>query len=82
MMNTLFWIAVAALAIIGGLRVWRRVRRARQPEVRPLTDEEIRQLERGGSIEIEPPTDMDEVAEEERRFWEQSWDEPDEPFGR
>jgi hypothetical protein len=48
--------------------------------VRPLTDEEIRRLERGGSIEVDAPTDMSEVAEEEQRFWEERWDEPDEPL--
>lgn len=80
-MSTLFWITLAALAIIGGVQAWLRVRRGRGPNVHPLSDEEIRRLERGGSVEIDPPTDLNEVADEEERFWEESWDEPDEPYG-
>lgn len=79
-MNTIFWIALAALTIIGGAQVWLRIRHARESKVHPLSDEEIRRLERGGSIEIEPPTDLNEAADEEEHFWGESWDEPDEPF--
>jgi cytochrome c-type biogenesis protein CcmH/NrfF len=80
-MTTLLWITLALLVVVAGVRVWLRARRGHGPRVHPLTDEEIRRLERGGSVSIEPPTDMGEVAEEEQRFWEEHWDEPDEPFG-
>jgi hypothetical protein len=80
-MITLLWIVIALLVIVGGVRAWSRLRDHRDSGVRPLTDEEIRRLERGGSISIEPPMDMSEIAEEEQRFWEEHWDEPDEPFG-
>lgn len=79
-MTNLFWIALAVLAIFAGVRVALRVRRGSGGEVRRLSDEEIRRLEAGGSIEISAPTDLREVAEEEERFWSESWDEPDEPF--
>lgn len=79
-MNNLFWIILAALVILAGMRLWSRVKRDTGSGVRPLTDEEIRRLEEGGSIEIDPPTDLDEVAEAEERFWGEGWDEPDEPF--
>jgi hypothetical protein len=81
MENNLLWIALAVLAAVWGARLWISIRRDRRPEVYSLSDEEIRRLERGGSIRIDAPTDLEEVAEEEARFWEESWDEPNEPFG-
>lgn len=80
-MNNLLWITFAVLAALAGARVWLRIRGARPPLVPTLDDEEIRRLERGGSIRIDTPTDLGEVAAEEERFWEETWDEPDEPFG-
>lgn len=79
-MESLIWVALATLVIIAGLRIVARVRLGRESDVRPLTDEEIRRLEAGGTIELDTPTDYEEVAEAEERFWGESWDEPDGPF--
>lgn len=45
---------------------------------RRLSDDMIRQIEERGSIEIDEPLDLAEIQEAESRFWEETWDEPDE----
>jgi hypothetical protein len=54
--------------------------RSQMDRLRPrLSDEDIRAIERGEPIGTEEPLDMEEAAEEEERFWDETWDEP-EPF--
>jgi hypothetical protein len=45
-----------------------------------VDDDAVRSiLERGVLVtEDDEPLDYDEIDEEERRFWSESWDEPDE----
>jgi hypothetical protein len=43
-----------------------------------LSDDMIRQIEARGVVEVDDPLDLDEIQEEEVRFWEEPWDEPDE----
>jgi hypothetical protein len=43
-----------------------------------LSDDMIRQIEESGWVEVEEPLDYREIQEEEARFWEEPWDEPDE----
>lgn len=44
-----------------------------------LTDEEIRRIENEGVLETEnEPLDLDAIRDEESRFWEETWDEPEE----
>ena len=42
-----------------------------------LTDEQLRRIESTGRIEVEEPLDLREAAEEEERFWDESWDQPE-----
>jgi hypothetical protein len=42
-----------------------------------LDDDMIRRIEEQGSIEIEEPLDLEQVREEEERFWSETWDVPD-----
>jgi hypothetical protein len=75
-------ILLAVLALIAAFAYRRRHRRAIDtvaPSV--LDDDAIRQIERHGWIDVEEPEapmDLDHIREEEARFWEESWDEPDE----
>lgn len=43
-----------------------------------LTDDQIRVIEERGAVEVEDPLDLDHIRDEEQRFWEESWDEPEE----
>jgi len=61
-----FWLGLTVLAFAAGVSL--RVR---------LKDEAI--LETGRiTTEEDEPTDRREVDEEERRFWSEEWDEPEE----
>jgi hypothetical protein len=55
----------------------RRLARARGPA---LTDDHIRAIEERGTLrldEVDEPLDLHEANEEEQRFWDESWDEPE-----
>lgn len=71
----LSWVfAGAALLVAGaGFLARRRIARARAG----LSDDAIRAIEERGRLEVEDPLDLDEVAEEEERFWSETWDEPE-----
>jgi hypothetical protein len=45
---------------------------------RGLSEEMIRQIETHGRIEMDEPLDREHIAREEERFWEETWDEPEE----
>lgn len=66
--------AGAALLVAGaGALARRRIARARAA----LTDEDIRAIEELGRVRADEPLDLDEAAEEEERFWSETWDEPE-----
>jgi hypothetical protein len=66
------------LALAGGLMYRaRRLRTLRTP--RTLTDDMVRQIEESGHIDVDEPLDLEEIQDEEARFWEeQPWEETDE----
>lgn len=66
------------LALAGGLMYRaRRLRELRMP--RTLTDDMVRQIEESGRIDVDEPLDLEEIQDEEARFWEeQPWEETDE----
>ena len=73
------WIIIAVLAVIGGLIGLRRVRVARMADDSNLTDEMMRAIEERGRVEVDEPLDFEAIEDEESRFWEETWDEPEEP---
>ena len=66
------------LALAGGLLYRARgLRELRTP--RTLTDDMVRQIEESGHIDVDEPLDLEEIQDEEARFWEeQPWEETDE----
>jgi len=58
--------------------VWLRDRSGRGKRGGSLTDEQISAIEREGRVDLEDPLDLDRIRDEETRFWEESWDEPEE----
>lgn len=82
-MTSLLWIGLALLVVLGWLRIRARLGKGRwEAEPPSLDEEDLRRIEREGRLETgeEPdePLDLDEVEREERRFWEQHWDRPEE----
>lgn len=60
------------------MMVVRLRQRLASPGRRGLSDEQIRAIETRGEVELEDPLDLDTIRDEEARFWEESWDEPEE----
>ncbi len=74
-----FGILTALLAVTGGLIYRTRLGRMGTRK-RPLTDDMIRRIEEQGRLDVEDheALDMQHIREEEERFLEETWDEPDE----
>lgn len=69
-----------ALVAVTGVRLRGRIRRRLHPRAPVVDDDAMAQiLERGVlTVDDDPPLDQDEIDEEERRFWSERWDEPEE----
>jgi len=76
---TWFFGALAVLALAAGATARRRAQRARH-EGSGITDDDVRQIEQRGWLarEADEPLDLDEIREAEERFWEPTWDRPEE----
>jgi hypothetical protein len=71
-----FFIALTILLLIAGILYRRRMLEARSKD--RLSDEMVRQIEQSGRLDRDEPLDWEEIEEAEERFWEESWDEPEE----
>jgi hypothetical protein len=73
-----FGVLLGILALTGGLIYRSRLTRATGSREPVLTDDMLRQIEQSGWIELDEPLDLEEIQEEEARFWEEPWEEPEE----
>lgn len=72
-----YGLAIGVLAAVGGLLYLLRLREGVSAD--RVTDEMIEQIENVGRVEVDEPLDLEEIADEESRFWEEErWDEADE----
>jgi hypothetical protein len=72
-------LTLALLALAGGLIYRARLDRASGAGSPLLTDDMVRQIEESGYVDVDEPLDLEQIQEEEERFWEeQPWEEPDE----
>ena len=80
MSGSLIWVTLGLLAVFGGAAVRRRLDASLGEADPSLDDEAIRRIEETGALTVdeEPPLDLDEIEEEEERFWSEQWDEPEE----
>jgi hypothetical protein len=71
---------LVALLTASGLRLRGRIRRPLAPGVPPVDDDAVDRILETGVLEDEAdePLDQAEIDEEERRFWSERWDEPEE----
>jgi hypothetical protein len=69
---------VGVLAVFAGLVYRTRLNAAIGSSDPLLSDDMVRQIEESGWVEVDEPLDLEEIQEEEARFWEEPWDEPDE----
>jgi len=71
-------ILFALLACAAGYLYRRRLKR-NVNTTSILNDDAIQHIETAGWIEVDEPMDLEQIREEEARFWEESaWEEPDE----
>lgn len=66
----------SVLVAVAGIGYRRRLR-GLEGDGDGLSESAIRQIEASGRVELDEPLDLDEAAEEEARFWGESWDEPE-----
>jgi hypothetical protein len=71
-LNILSGLALVALVVYAGRRRRQALRERLQGEAYEVDDAAIRRIERTGSLTTpeEEPLDLEEIEEEERRFWE------------
>jgi hypothetical protein len=71
-------LVLAMLALAAGVLYLQRLKATVDPP--RLTDEMMRRIETDGWLapDEEEPLDIEAIAEEEDRFWSESWDEPEE----
>ena len=72
------WTVVAILAAIAGMEGLRRVRAGRREGGNGVTDDMIQRIVDEGRVEVDEPLDLKAIEDEETRFWEETWDEPEE----
>ena len=70
------WIFAAGAAAVAAAWWGYRRRMAALRDDR-LSDRDIRMIEQSGRLEADEPLDLEEAAQEEERFWGESWDEPE-----
>ena len=71
----LFWAAMVLIVLVA----FARVRAGLRPRDSGLADDDIRAIEETGTLRREDePLDLDAIEEEERRFWDEEWDEAEE----
>lgn len=81
-MYSLFWlifgIGLAVLAMAAGVSLRARRKEAFGASTPVLDDDLIAQIIDRGEIYVDEdePLDLNEVDDEEERFWSESWDEP------
>lgn len=81
-MYSLFWLIfgiwLAVLAIAAGVSLQARRREAFGSSTPIVDDAVIDRIIEDGEIWVDEdePLDLEEVEEEEDRFWSESWDEP------
>jgi len=76
----LFSAFLLGLVIASGFRLRARVRRVRSRGAPVVDDAAVRRILEEGVLEGEAdePLDLREIEDEERRFWSERWDEPEE----
>ena len=73
-----FWAGLTALAFMAGLSLRSRLSSGIVRRSPIIDDEAIEQILATGQLTVEDPLNLDEIEEEEKRFWSESWDEPEE----
>ncbi len=80
LLGLLFWITLIILVMAAALRMYVRRKELFTSNVPVLDDNAIETILEIGelSTDEDEPLDLEEIDEEEERFWRESWDQPEE----
>lgn len=68
----------SVLAIVAGILYLRRLRALGARKRFRVDDDIVREIEESGRVEVDEPLDMEDIRDEEERFWrDQPWEEPE-----
>ncbi len=75
-----FWTGLVLLAFAAGIGLRLRLREHLRPRIPVVDDEALDAILITGTLtaDEDEPLDIREIDEEERKFWSESWDEPEE----
>ena len=75
-----FWVGLAVLAFAAGVSLRVRLRDEIHSSSPVVDDDAVRAILDTGSLatDEDEPLQAREIDEEERRFWSENWDEPEE----
>jgi len=75
-----FWVGLAVLAAAAGVSLRVRLRDESDSSKPVVDDDAIRAILKTGRLasDEDEPLEAQEIDEEERRFWSETWDEPEE----
>lgn len=73
-----FWAGLAGLTVAAGVTMYVRRKDTITSETLVVDEAVIEQILETGEVFLEEdePLDLDEIDNEEDRFWSESWDEP------
>ena len=80
LLGLLFWTTITILVMAAALRMYMRRKELFSSDVPVLDENAIQTILEIGEISTDEdePLDLEEIDEEEARFWRESWDEPEE----
>ena len=80
LLGLLFWTTITILVMAAALRMYMRRKERFSSDVPVLDENAIQTILEIGEISTDEdePLDLEEIDEEEERFWRESWDEPEE----
>jgi hypothetical protein len=75
-----FWAGLVVLAFAAGVSLRVRLRDHLRPRIPIIDDDALRTILTTGTLKVDEdePLDIREIDEEERKFWSEPWDEPEE----
>ena len=80
LLGLLFWTTLTILVMAAALRMYVRRKELFTSNVPVLDDNAIETIMEIGELRTDEdePLDLEEIDEEEERFWRESWDQPEE----
>ena len=75
-----FWVGIVLLAFAAGVNLRVRLRDHLRPRIPIVYDHALEAILTIGTLKSDEdkPLDIREIDEEERKFWSETWDEPEE----